>query len=842
MPAERDFETTIVYKAADSIRFNLRERQVIMYNKGSIDYGKISLKADHIEMDWNRSTVFAKGVFDTTSKVFNGTPIFKQEDETYDAKEIKYNFMTKRAIVKEVKTKQGEAFILGERIKREKSEDIFVKNAVYTTCNHAQPHFGIKATKIKMVGNREIITGPFFMTVEGVPTPLGFAFGLVPIPKKKTSGIIVPQYGEQRDRGFFLRDGGFYWATSEYIDFTFLGEIYSRGGWGLRTQSRYKKRYKFDGSFDLRYNRLPRGEKGTPTYNVEEGFWISWRHTPESRGPSRFSAQVNAGTTTFNARNSQNVNNYLSSSFTSSVNYSTNFKKLNVNTSVSLQHQQNVRTGVMTLSPRWAIGQNSRYMPFKNAKNPKNPLKQLGISYAFESKMDISNQLVPPTTQFKQPSDVKLQRPDTVGFNFANIARMLDYSKVGAKHSLKASTSTTVAKYFNISPYANYDEIWYRERYEYEWIAKDTVRTTVKPGFSRLFYFDFGTSVSTRIYSFYYFKSEKLKAIRHLMTPTLNFTMRPDFANPRWGFYQEVKNEETGTITRVPTMNGNFSTAPLGRSGTITFSLDNTLEAKVQKEEEEKAKNIKLLDNFGFSTAYNLAADSLKLSDLNFNLRTNLFQKVNVNVSTRVDPYTYLLLSRDSASGSVQQRKINQYAWNTGNGIGQISGLNLTFSTSIDPNTFKKKDSRPPAGANQNNNQNRSQQSKPEDDEQSAYVNENRKYYIDFKIPWRFNINANIGYQKQGFAKANITQTIDFNGEINITSKWKVSYRSGYDFSTKQLTFTSFDITRDLHCWSLSVNWVPFGPRQSYVVNLNVKAAVLQDLRLTRQNNWYDRR
>jgi hypothetical protein len=524
---------------------------------------------------------------------------------------------------------------------------------------------------------------------------------------------------------------------------------------------------------------------------------------------------------------------------------------MNANTSVSLQHQQNARTGVMTLSPRWAIGQNSRYMPFKDIKNPRNPLKQVGISYNYEARMDITNLLVPPSTPFKQPSDSPRAANDTVSFNFANFAKMLDYSKVGAKHSFKTSTSMTVAKYFNLSPYANYDEIWYREKYEYEWVKGDTARTLTRPGFTRMYYFDFGTSLSTRFYSFFYFKSEKLKAIRHLMTPSLNFSMRPDFGDSKWGFYQDVKNEDTGVIKKTPTVNGNFGAAPLGRSGTISFSVDNTLEAKVQKEDEEKPKNIKLIDNFGFNGAYNLAADSFKLSDISANVRTNLFQKITLNVGTRLDPYTYELINKDAATKNTQQRKINRYAWQTGNGIGNLSNINFTFSTSFDPNTFKKKDSRSGGSAGGSKGvvgaQNTPAEAKPKaekelTEEEQAYVNENKKYYIDFKIPWKFTINANVSYQKTGFAEAVLTKTVDFNGEFNITDKWKITYRSGYDFRTKELSFTSIDITRDLHCWSLSVNWVPFGPRQSYMVNLNVKAAVLQDLKLTKQNNWYDRR
>lgn len=824
LAVKSDFETTVNYKASDSIRFNVKNQMVVMYNQSDVKYGDISLASYQITLNWGEDELTAIGLEDSLGKL-SQTPVFEQAGEVYNAEKIRYNFESEKAIVTMARTQQGEGYLIGEKVKRF-GDRYFLRNGIYTTCNDPHPHFGIRSKKLKMVAGKQIITGPFQLEIADIPTPLGFPFGMVPIPKKRSSGIIIPAYGETRERGFFLRDGGLYLALSDYIDLTFLGEIYSRGGAGGRVMSRYKKRYRYDGSVEFRYNNLPQGEVGTANRAVQQDFWLTWSHRPFARGTSRFSASVNAGTSTFNARNSFNPNDYLSSSFTSNVSYSKSFAGTPFSFTSSLRHNQNVQTEVITVSPQASLNM-QRIFPLKKLiKKSSSPLAQLGLSYTSQGKIDVTNSIAAASSGQLRTSEGR-QVPDTLGFNLSNMDVLLQNAGMGVKHNIPISTAFSLFNYFTVSPQANYTETWYKERYTYNYLGNDTVNIDTVNSFSRFYDYSVSASVTTRFYSTYIFKSKKAEkpALRHMLTPTLSFSYKPDFSDPRFGLYEEIQVDETGRTERIPTMDGVYGRPSLGEQGNISLRLDNNVELKVFDREAQEMKKVKLIDNFSLSTAYNLAADSFNLADLQMSLRTNLFQRISININSSIDPYTWELYSMDSATGRANQRRIPEFAWKNGQGLGSLKRLSFAISTSLNPEAVKSYI--PFEGV---------------DPDQLNYINEHPEYYVDFSVPWNLSLNFNFSYTKNGFDEPNLTRTVSFNGDVSLTEKWKVTFRSGYDFELKDFSFTSIDIHRDLHCWQMSVSWIPFGPRQSYTLDIGVKASILQDLKLSRRNNWYDRR
>ncbi len=822
LAAKSDFKTTIKYSAQDSIIFDVERNTVMMYNSSKIDYGDINLTAERIDINWDRKLITANGIEDTTTGEQKGLPVFKQGDSEYNSTGIAYNYQTRRAIVTGFTTKEGEGFIHSEKAKRIDDDTYYAKDNVYTTCDLPHPHFGIRSKKIKYITQKQIISGPFNLEVASVPTPLGFPFAIVPLPKRRASGIIIPAYGEVRDRGFFLRNGGFYWAISDYMDLTLLGEVYSKGGVGGSVAYRYKKRYFYDGNFLFTLNSRTQGERGTPQFARANDFRLTWSHTPVSRGNSRFSANVNLGTSTFNQRYSFNTQNFLSNTLNSSINFSHNFVGTPFNMSASLRHNQNVQTDITKVVPQASLNMN-RLQPFKRfVRKQSSLIGQINFAYNSDFQGEITNLLGAGSGggSFRQ-ADVP--KKDTIGFNLTNMSELLQTFMPAARHSIPISTSGTIARYFTFSPSFNYNETWYFQRYNYSYRNADTVDVDTVRGFSRFYNYSSSVSFTTQVYTTAQFKG-KIQAVRHLMTPTISFNYTPDFGKEQYKFFQETQVNARGDVQKLPRYSGLYGSPSQGEVGSISVDLNNSIEMKIRnRDPDEKPKKIALLQGLSFSGNYNFIADSFKLSNINMNARTTLFGKLSVNMNANIDPYTYLFVSLDTATGQARQNRVSQYAWQTGNGIGNLKAAGLAFSYS-----FNKKDTKKT-----------SEKGSPE---QVNEINNNSAQYVDFTLPWQLSISTNLSYSKEGFSKANVTNTVNFNGELLLTPKWKVTFSSGYDFKAKDLSYTTFTIFRDLHCWQMNVTWIPFGPRQSYTLDLGVKAAVLQDLKLSRRNNWYDNR
>ncbi len=841
-----DITTTIKYAAKDSIRFDVRRRMIYMYGESKIDYGDISLKASRIEIDWEKSVIKASYTRDSATNAEIGLPEFTDRGDTYTSKGLSYNFKTRKAKVAGVTTKYGEGFILMDNVKKDENDNSYGENGIYTTCDLPVPHFGIRAQKMKVIPGKVIVAGLFNLEINQIPTPLGFVFGMFPQPKTRSSGFVMPQYGETRERGFFLSQGGFYFVINDNMDLSLLGEIHTKGGWGLTAATQYKKRYAYNGQLRFQYNRRINEVPGRVENNVVNDFNISWNHTPESRGDSRFSASVNAGTNTFGRNNAPQLNNFQSSAFNSNISYSKNFTGTPITAGANLRHEQNIVTRVVSIFPEANVGIN-RIFPFKGKKSDsKSILSQLNLSYTGRARAVITNNRQGQSFPFRVAGNL-----DTAGravnqipasflpFNFENLSTILARSQMGVQHNIPVTTAVTLFKYFTTSFNGNYSEVWYPERYVYTLERNDIVRIDTIRGFSRFYSYNIGTSVQTRLYGFFYPKSKKIDRIRLTINPSAGLSYQPDFGDPRFNFFDnltiQAENQQNPNLVRQSRLNGIYGQPVSGRQGNISLGLTNTLEMKMKVKQDTsaapnakppKAEKIMLLDNFSFNTSYNMIADSFKLAPIAIAARTNLFKKFNVSASATLDPYGFELLRVDTARGTrnVIQRRNQTYAWQNGNGIGNITNANIAITTNFAP---------PQA--------NRQLRSNKASQEELDFISRNRNMYIDFTLPWTLSVSYNLSYNKIGFQEARVTQTLNFNGDVKMTEKWKIGFNSGYDFESKGLSFTQFTIYRDLHCWVMNVSWIPFGPRAGYTLDINVRASVLSDLKLSRRNLWYFR-
>lgn len=828
-----DIKTTVEYAAKDSIRFNVITQKVYLYGDAKVTYGEISLKAERIDMDWKTNLVKARGKKDTLTGKEIGIPVFTDKGVDYKASEMSYNFKTQKGIISQIKTKQGDGFIVGERVKKDQYDNLFMGRGIYTTCDLPHPHFGIRAKKLKVVPGKLVVASMFNLELMGIPLPLGFPFGMFPQPKRKSSGFIMPQYGETRERGFFLSNGGFYFAISDYVDIHVLGEIHSKGGWGSTVRSSYMKKYAYTGNLQFVYNKRVNEIPGSLESKIQNDFSLTWSHSPQSKGNGRFSANVNAATSTFNRNNSFQPTNFVTPALNSSINYTYNFANTPFTASASLRHTQNIVTKIVELSPDVNVSM-QRQQPFKSKSGKKTLLTELSFSYNMTGRASITNRnagggslSLPSTTTLEN-----VPKADTAVFNFANLGKIIGRSQMGMEHNIPISTSVTILKYFTVNLNASYKETWYPEKYNFEYLGNNKVRIDTLKGLSRFYNYNTGASVQTRLYAFYYPKSKKVDMIRHVINPSLSLNYTPDFGEPSFNFYQRAKVGEaprSDTISVLSRFNGNYGTPSRGRSGTISFNLTNTLEAKLKKSEDDTAskkpaEKVMILDNFGFSTSYNMVADSFKLSQISMNARTKLFKKFDINFGATLDPYTYELTSYNPKTGDITQRRLDRYAWQTGNGIGNLVNANMAITTSFKPPSAKKE-----------------YNDKRYSPEELEFINANRNLYVEFNVPWTLNFSYNLNYTKQGFTKAQVVQTLTFNGDVSITKKWKIGFNSGYDFVVKGLSFTQLNISRDLHCWSMTATWIPFGPRAGYTVDINVKSAILRDLKLSRRNSWYFR-
>jgi LptD protein len=835
-----DIETEILYFAEDSIITDFSENKVYLYKKAWFEYGKMRLDADRIVIDWKNSELYAYGLTDSLG-VVSGNPFFKDGNSVYEIrKEMRYNFKTQKAIIKDVVTEQQDGILRGTTIKKTEDGSVYLDHGYYTTCKLTKPHWHISSSKIKSISGKQVVSGPFNLYFNGIPTPLGLPFGLIPdTPEEKASGVIFPSYGREQVRGLSLRDIGYYFAFNDYIHLRVTGDIYSKGGWGIKSQAMYTKKYHFNGGFNVDFQKFvsPETELNPLNYNT---FRVQWNHSPISRGNSRFSASVNAGSTSYfnNIINPNNFVNNVTGDLNSSISYSKTFSGTPFSLSANLRHSQSVQTGEVRLDmPTIGINMN-RQNPFQNVKFE--PLKTLNIAWNFNLQNSISNR-VRQLVDFSNPGSGT--GPETIPFNLDNLGLLLKNGNSGASNTIPLSSNFTLFKYFTGTASANYTELWYLQKYNYSYNASSKkVERSLHDGFNRVGFYTSSFAMNTNFYGFYNFKGKgKLQTIRHHIAPTFSFNYNPDFSNPTYGYYQEVQADETGRIQRYSRHQGLiFGDAPLGESRSLSLSIRQVLEAKIKADTdstEGESKKIPLLESLNFNAAYNFAADSFQLSPLQLSARTSFFeQKLSINLSSTIDPYA--VMQTQLADGSRTFRTVNEFAWKKGQGIGVIRNASINLNASLNPQKGQN-----PGQVRDELTQDFLQRGgvmNPFVENEINRIVADPSQYIDWDIPWNLTVGYNLAYAKQINNSTNVTQAINLNGDLSLSEKWKINFNTGYNFDQKQITQTMIGIARDLHCWQMNVNWVPFGRFTSYNIDIRVKSSILQDLKVSRRRSFFD--
>lgn len=786
------------YHADDSMITDITNQKAYLYNNAVVIYQDMTLKAGYIEIDFKNSIVYAYGIKDSTGKEIQ-RPDFKNKDGQYVAGYIAYNFGTKKGKIKDVITQQDEGYIHGSDIKKDTNDVYYVKDGKYTTCDLPHPHYYIGAKKIKVIPDDKIITGPAELWVADIPTPLVLPFGYFPNKKGRRSGILIPSYGESAAWGFFLKDGGFYFGGNEYVDLALTGDAYSNGSFGGAANTNYRKRYRFEGAFNVKYSRNLTGDIELPNSTVENNFFVRWRHTqdPKAHPSSRFSADVNAGTSKYNKYNGSVTGDYLQSNFLSNISYSKSFTGTPFNFAANARHNQNTITKKMDITlPELSLTMNRIY-PFKNKKRVTNNwYDKIGVSATANARNDISAY-------------------DSTLFTNQTLHQMRN----GMRFTVPVTTSFNVLRYLTVTPAINASSNIYFETIDKHFDPEtNKVVTDTVPGTVMANDFSASASVSTRLYGDYYFRTKRLKQIRHVATPSLSTSYRPDFSESKYGYYRTVAldSNAVNTLQYSIFQNGIYGSPAAGRSGILAFGLNNTLEAKTKSQSDSGAvyKKVTLLDNLGVAFSYNMAVKNYNWSPIVITGRTRLFKALDINTSTTLNPYQI-----DTAGN-----RIERFEWNNGR-IGRLTNMSVTFSTSL---RSKEKQGIKPV-------------SNTATQDQLDYINSHPEAYVDFNVPWNFSIFYSVNYSRPGLPKTELTtQSLSFSGDVSLTKKWKISLSSGYDFTSKQMTLTSIDVYRDLHCWEMRFNWVPFGFRQSFSIDINVKASVLKDLKLSRRKGWQD--
>jgi len=811
-PKKESIDAKVERTAMDSIVQDLPNRKVYLYGDAKIVYGNITLKADYIEVDFSKNEVFARGVTDSTGKL-KGTPVFTEGGQTYESEQMNYNFDSKKGLIYKVFTQDGQGYLHGSTVKKMPDNKVNIMSGSYTTCNHKDhPHFEFRFRKSKVIPDDKIVTGPAYMVIEGVPTPLALPFGLFPNKSGQRSGIRIPTYGESSNRGFYFENGGYYWAINQYMDLDLLGDIYTRGSWAVKPTFRYKKRYKYDGSLNTSYAINITGSEGAPDYQRSRDFRVRWTHRQDAkaRPAGKFSADVFIVSSNFNKFNPVSAENYLSNEFKSSVAYQTNWNNkyfLTLNGS----HRQNTKTKIVEVNLPELTFTVNRFYPLKRkvALGKSKWYEELNVNYTLNARNSLS---LP---------DSLLLRPDA-------------FSKMqnGFQQSLPINLPIKLLKYFTLANSVNItDRIYFDyRRKSWEDDPNDSlpgqVRVDTIQGIKNVLDFSFSTNLSTKFYGMLAFKKGPLRAIRHVVTPRVGFTYTPKFSDPFWGYYDSYI-DGAGREQYYSKFEGAiYGSPPKDKSGRITFGLSNNLEIKIpsRKDTISGLRKVVLIEDLSINGSYDLARDSLRLSDITMRGRTRLLKNLNLQYSGSWDAYAL------DSSG----RQINQFEWDVNRRLLRRKQTTWDFGMnwSIGQKDFEKKKQRT---------------SKFGTEEELAEINENPDDYVDWTVPWNLSVNYNFRYSNNpryiGFVKTvdkKIVQTLGVSGEVNVAPKWKITFNTGWDFETKALSYTSVNIYRDLHCWEMRFSWIPIGFRKSWNFTINVKASVLQDLKLNKKKDFRD--
>lgn len=826
-------DAPVIYEASDSIVFT-KEGYAHLYGEGKVNYQNIELTSAVITMNMDSSTVYATGVTDTAG-VETGSPIFKDGETPYESKIMRYNFKTKKGFINSIVTQQGEGYVTSEEGKKGANDEIYMRHGKYTTCdNHEHPHFYLKLSMAKVRPKKNVVFGPAQLVVEDVPLPIAVPFGFFPFNSSYSSGFIMPTYGDEMNRGFYLRDGGYYFAISDQMDLKVLGEIFTKGSWGLSAASNYNKRYKFSGSFNASYLVTKTGEKNMPDYSVSKDFRIQWSHRQDAKANpnSSFSASVNFATSSYDRSSLSSLYNpqqYSQNTKASSVSYSRNFPEIGLNISGAFNITQNTRDSSLSMTlPDVNISLNRIY-PFKRKKAAGDERWYEKISLQYTGSI---------TNSISTKDNLLFKTPLTQWQN-------------GMQHKIPVSATFNLFKYINIVPSFNYTERWYlrkvKQSYDPSPASTDHVKRDTINGFNRLYDYNLSLQMNTKLYGMYkplFMKSKELQ-IRHVFTPTVSYTYTPDFGKSRYGYYDTYtytdEDGEVRTVEYSPYEGAVYGYPGKNMSQNISFSIDNNIEMKMKSDKDTTGyKKISLIDQLGASLSYDVA--NKRWSDLSMNLRLKLTKSYTFNMNASFATYAYQF----DENGNVVVG--DRTEWSYGR-FGRFQGYSGSFSYTLNNDTFKKL-----FGKKDEDEKNKDKEGKEggedeETEEETEEQNNNSNMrktekasvdsdgYLAFKLPWSVSLSYSYSIREDRSKDINIktmrypyslTHSLNVSGNFKIGSRWNMTYSTGYDFTSKEMSMTTLNITRDLHCFNMSCGLV-FGPFTSYNFSIRANSSMLTD-------------
>jgi len=807
----------VKYKASDYVSINQKEEKIYLYNEAEVYYEDMEITAGIIVIDYKKNEVYAGRIKDTLGK-YSQLPVFKQGDNVIEPDSIRFNFDTEKALIFNSKTEQSGFNILGEKTKKENDSVVFLSKARFTTSDNPEdPEYYFQSNKIKFVPKRKIVVGPTNMVIADVPTPIGLPFGFFPLTEKQTSGLIIPTFGEQSSRGYFLQNGGYYFAISDYADLALLGDYFTNGSYGFRLETNYAYRYHFSGNLSFRYESLINSERGFPDYSKSTIYNIRWSHSQDAKANpnSRFSASVNLGSSRYYQQsiNQLNVPNFLNNTLASSISYSRTFQgEPQVNMSATVTHSQNTNTETINMTLPTFQGSVSRVFPFAPKTGAKKGIFQ-NINF-----------------QYNLRAENRIQTTDSLFFK----KEMFDQAKNGVQHSIPLSTNFKLFKYFSMSASTNYNEVWTFKtlRKSYDSILDEVVETEVN-GFDAYRTYNFSTSIGTTIYGMFNFKKEgkdpKIQAIRHVMRPSLSYSINPSF--DRYYENYEIATADGTTVQEYSRFEDAIFGAPSKNySSSIGLSVSNNFEAKVKDRDTTatEPKKIMLLNNLNFSTNYNLAADSLNLSPVRVTGGTQLFNsKLGVNFNATLDPYAL----------NNNNQRINTLNINNGGSLFRLVNANISMNYSLTSKSFdssendasQKESGR--SGGRMDDLFGKAQDFSDREFDDKDKEDEAPSELYNYKIPWNIRFAYAVNYNNAARQSEISSHSLMFSGDIDLSPRWSIGASSGYDLKNNGFTYTQLRFERDLLSWRMNFSWVPFSTRSSWFFFIGIKSNVLSDIK-----------
>ena len=826
-----DLEAPVVYQSQDSMVW-YKNGNAYLYGSSQVNYQQIELKANEITIDLETSTVYAQGTTDSLGTT-TGRPVFADGDTPYESETMSYNFKSRKGFINNVTTQQGEGYMTSNTVKKGANDEFYIRNGRYTTCEeHDHPHFYLSLTRAKMRPNQDVVFGPAYLVVADVPLPVALPFGFFPFTKEYSSGFIMPSYGDELERGFYLRDGGYYFAISDLMDLKLTGEIFTKGSWGTSLISNYRKRYKYSGNVNLSYIVTKTGEKNMPDYSASKNFKVVWSHRQDAKAnPNQnFSASINYATTNYERNNLSSMYNPALTSQsirTSSMSYSRNFPDQKLSLSSTFNISQNMRDSTLSVtlpSLNWSV---SRIYPFKKKKARGEEKWYEKISFTYTGSL--SNSITAKENELFQQNIFKDWRN-------------------GIKHSIPISATFTAFKYINITPSFNYTERWYSYKVNRSWDEErmKEVRDTTY-GFNRVYNYNLAVSANTKLYGFYKpLIGKKIQMIRHVFTPSVSYSLTPDFGDSRYGYYKSYtytdSKGEVRTVDYSPYAGSLYGVPGKGKSGSINLNVSNNVEMKVNSDRDSTGvRKISLIDELGGSISYNMAAETKPWSNLSTRIRLKLTKNYTFSLNSVWATYAYEF----NENGRVVVG--DRTEWSYGR-FGRFQGMSQNFSYTFNNGTWKKWKEKldhlfhPAEEGEERGSETASAHGAPnkkvgKGDSKGGEVKLDEDGYMPFTMPWSFSVSYGVSMRENTSAKINeknmrypymLTQNLNFSGNMKLSNKWNINFSSGWDFTDKELTTTTMNITRDLHCFNMSCG-VVLKPYKSYNFSIRANSSMLAD-------------